>query len=135
MGELVEGDFEVTSWNEEPAAGLEGTVKVTTARIGQRFSGGIEADTIADMVMTYRPDGTAEFVGHHRVLGTLGGRSGSLVLRATGTYDGAVARTDFEVIDGSGTGELDGIRGSGIASADHGSTGTYRFELDFPVGH
>jgi hypothetical protein len=60
MIQHLEGEFEVTSWSEEPAAGLEGTVKVTTARIGQRFSGGIEAETIADMVMTYRPDETAD---------------------------------------------------------------------------
>ncbi len=86
------------------------------------------------MVMTYRPDGSAEFVGHHWVAGAVGGRSGSLVLRASGTYDGAVARTDFEVIEGSGTGELAGTRGSGLASAGHGSTGTYRFELDLPAG-
>ncbi|HLI16402.1 MAG TPA: DUF3224 domain-containing protein [Acidimicrobiales bacterium] len=134
VGDLVEGGFEVTSWSEEPATGLEGTVRVTTARIGQRFTGGIEAETIADMVMTYRSDGTAEFVGHHRVVGSVGDRSGSFVLRATGTYDGAVARTDFEVIEGSGTGGLVGTRGSGVASAGHGSTGTYRFELEGPVG-
>ncbi|MDA8038284.1 MAG: DUF3224 domain-containing protein [Actinomycetota bacterium] len=133
MREVIEGSFEVTSWTEEPATGLEGTVKVTTARIGQRFSGGIEAETVADMVMTYRADGTAEFLGHHRVLGKVGHRSGSFVLRATGFYDGAVASTDFEVIEGSGTGELTGISGSGAASAGHGSTGSHRFEIDLPV--
>ena len=63
----VEGVFEVTSWSEEESTGLEGTAKVTSARIGQRFSGGIEAETIADMVMTYRDDGTADFVGYQRV--------------------------------------------------------------------
>ncbi|HYA44520.1 MAG TPA: DUF3224 domain-containing protein, partial [Acidimicrobiales bacterium] len=115
MAEHVEGGFEVTSWSEELAAGLEGTVKVTTARIGQHFSGGIEADTVADMVMTYRPDGTAEFIGHHRVLGKVGQRSGSFVLRASGSYDGAEARTNFEVIAGSGTGDLEGVAGSGSA--------------------
>jgi len=134
MHEVIEGGSEVTAWTEEPASGLDGTVKVTTARIGQRFSGGIDAETVADMVMTYRPDGTAEFVGHHRVLGKVGQCSGSFVLRASGTYDGGVARTEFEVIDGSGTGDLTGVSGSGSASAGHGSTGTYRFELDVPVG-
>ncbi len=134
MREVIEGSFEVTEWHEEPAVGLEGTAKVTTTRIGQRFSGGIEAETVADMVMTYRLDGTAEFLGHHRVLGKVGQHAGSFVMRATGSYDGSVARTDFEVIDGSGSGELAGISGSGAASAGHGSTGTYRLELDLPGG-
>lgn len=133
MSEHLEGEFEVTSWSEEPAPGLEGTVKVTTARIGQHFTGGIEADTIADMVMTYRPDGTAEFTGHHRVSGRVEQRAGSFVLRALGSYDGSQARTDFEVIAGSGTGDLTGITGSGAAAAGHGSTGTYHFDLDLPV--
>lgn len=134
MAEHVEGGFEVSSWDEKPAEGLEGTAKVTTAQIGQRFTGGIEAETIADMVMTYRPDGTAEFVGHHRVLGQVGGHSGSFVLRANGTYDGAEARTYFEVIPGSGTGELGGITGSGSAAAGHGSKGTYSLDLAIPGG-
>ncbi len=134
MSEHLEGAFEVTSWSEEPAPGLDGTVKVTTARIGQRFTGGIEAETIADMVMTYRPDGTAEFTGHHRVLGRAGQRSGSFVLRASGSYDGTEARTGFEVITGSGTGDLAGVTGSGAAVAGHGSTGTYRLDLDVPLG-
>lgn len=134
MGEELDGTFEVTSWSEEPAAGLEGTAKVSTARIGQRFTGGIEAETVADMVMTYRPDGTADFVGHHRVLGRVGRRGGSFVLRANGTYDGTEARTNFEVIPGSGTGELEGIDGTGSGAAAQGSTGAYRFRLDLPGG-
>lgn len=134
MAQRVEGDFAVTSWNEQPAGGLEGTIKVTTAQIGQRFTGGIEAETVADMVMSYRPDGSAEFVGHHRVLGRVGDHSGSFVLRASGTFDGTEARTSFEVIPASGTGDLDGIAGSGTAAAGHGSTGTYSFDLDLPGG-
>ncbi|MGH9107790.1 MAG: DUF3224 domain-containing protein [Acidimicrobiales bacterium] len=134
MGERLEGTFVVGSWAEEPATGLEGTVKVTTARIEQRFSGGIEAETVADMVMTYRPDGTAEFVGHQRVLGKVGARAGSLVLRAAGRYDGTEARTDFEVIAGSGTAELTGVTGSGNAVAGHGNTGRYSFEVEPPPG-
>jgi len=107
-------------------------VRVTTARIAQRFTGGIQAETVADMVMTYRPDGTADYVGHHRVLGRLRGRSGSFVLQANGTFDGTEARTEFEVIPGSGTGELDGIAGSGSAAAGDGGTGTYSLALHIP---
>src|ERR1700733_14051045 len=97
----VEGSFEVTAWSEEQVDGLEGAGKVTRATIGQRFTGGIEGDTIADMVMTYRDDGTADFVGYHRVQGHLGDKVGSFVLQAIGTYDGDQARTGFAVVPGS----------------------------------
>jgi hypothetical protein len=130
MSQHLDGVFEVTSWSEEAAPGLEGTRKVATARIGQRFTGGVEAETIADMVMTYAEDGTAEFVGYQRVHGRIAGRSGTFVLRGTGRYDGTEARTELEVLPGSGTGELVGVRGHGLASAPHGSTGTYSLELE-----
>ncbi len=132
MKGTFEGTFDVTSWSEVPSVELEGALSVTTARFAQSFSGEIEASTLADMVMTYRPDGTAAFAGLHRVVGLVAGRRGSMVLWATGEFDGAEARTAFLVVEGSGTDEWLGVAGSGDAAAGHGSTGTYRLELDLP---
>ena len=130
MSISAEGSFEVTSWSEEAVDGLPGTAKVTRTRIGQRFAGGIEADTVADMVMTYRDDGTAQFVGYHRVQGHIGDRSGSFVLQAVGEYDGTEARSRFEVVAGSARDDLAGLRGHGTAAAPPGSTGTFHFEVE-----
>jgi hypothetical protein len=130
MSIKVEGSFEVTSWSEEQADGLEQTGKVSRTTIGQHFDGGIEAETIADMVMTYREDGTADFVGYHRVQGRVEDKAGSFVLQAIGSYDGSDARTRFEVVPGSARGELAGLQGTGAGSAAHGSTGVYHFDLD-----
>jgi hypothetical protein len=132
MREHVEGTFEVTSWSEDEVDGLEGTAKVTRATFGQRFSGGVEADTIADTVMTYRQDGTADYVGFQRVAGRLAGRSGTFVLQAIGSFDGRVARADVTVVPGSGTGELVRLRGRGSAEVPLGTSGTYAldYELD-----
>jgi Protein of unknown function (DUF3224) len=128
----AEGKFEVTSWSEEQAEGLEDTAKVTKATFGQRFSGGIEADTVADTVMTYRPDGTADYVGFQRVSGRLDGRRGSFVFQAVGGFDGQVARADITVVPGSGTDELAGLRGTGTVAVPMGMSGTYSldYELD-----
>ncbi len=130
MAQHVEGSFEVTSWSEEQASGLEESLKVTTAAIGQRFIGGIEADTVTDTVMAYNDDGTAEFVAYQRVVGRVGDKSGSFVLRGFGTYDGNEARTELEVIPGSARGELSGLTGRGVAVAPHGSTGSFHFDLE-----
>jgi hypothetical protein len=131
MTREAKGDFEVTSWSEEPAPGLEGTSKVTVARIGQRYTGDIEADTVSDLVMTYREDGTADYLGFQRVLGHFDGRKGSFVLQATGTFDGGEATTTLSVVPGSGKGDLAGLSGTGTAVAPQGSTGTYTLECDF----
>ena len=53
------------------------------------------------------------------ITGTIGGRSGSLVLRGTGTYDGTTARGVSTIVPGSGTGGLAGISGSAESVSTH----------------
>jgi Protein of unknown function (DUF3224) len=130
MATHVESAFEVTAWSEDQASGLEGTAKVTVATIGQRFTGGIDAETISDLVMTYRDDGTADFAGYQRVEGRIGDKAGTFVLRGLGEFDGKEARTRLEVVPGSATGDLAGLRGSGLAVAPRGSTGTLSFDYE-----
>jgi hypothetical protein len=132
MTEHVEGTFEVTSWTEEPADGLDATAKVTRATIGQRLAGGIEATTLSETVMTYRDDGTADFLGFQRVLGQIGRRAGSFVLQTVGTFDGSEARSTTSVVPGSGKGDLANLRGTGTSAAPLGTSGT--FTLDYDLG-
>ncbi len=130
MSVHVEGSFELTSWEENPAEGLAGTAKVTVAAFGQKFAGGVDAETTVNAVMTYREDGTADIVGFQRVLGAIGDREGSFVLTWIGVFDGTQARAELSVVPGSGTGELTGIRGTGTSGAPHGSRGEFSFDYD-----
>jgi uncharacterized protein DUF3224 len=79
--------------------------------------------------MCYRADGTADYVGLERIVGRLGGRAGSFVLRSTGAYDGSEARATFSVVHGSATGELTGLEGEGHFAAPHGQQG--KLQLDY----
>jgi Protein of unknown function (DUF3224) len=130
MTEHVEGTFEVTSWDEEQAKGLDDAAKVTRATIGQRLAGGIEAETVSDTVMAYREDGTADYVGFERVVGRLGRRSGSFVLQTVGTFDGQEARATTSVVPGSGTGDLVRLHGTGTVAALTGTKGTFSLDFD-----
>lgn len=130
MSTHAEGTFEVTSFSEQPAEGLDGTAKVSRATFAQRFSGDVEADTVADTLMTYREDGTADYVGYQRVRGRLGGREGSFVLQAIGGFDGTVARADVTVVPGTGTGDLVGLAGTGSVAVPLGTSGTYTLAYD-----
>jgi hypothetical protein len=82
------------------------------------------------MVMTYRDDGTAEFAGYQRVQGRIGDQAGTFVLRGLGQFDGKEARTNLEVVPGSATGDLTGMRGTGQSAAPLGSTGTYSLDYE-----
>src|SRR6266498_1123555 len=65
--------------------------------------------------------------------GQVGDRSGSFVVRADGVFEDGAATTTWQVIDGSGSGELRGIRGTGKAVAASGQPGG-TFTLDYDLG-
>lgn len=64
-------------------------------------------------VMTHLDSGNAVFLGYEKMAGSLGGRTGSFVLRHTGSYGGGKATAELEVVKGSGTDELVGLSGTG----------------------
>ena len=66
------------------------------------------------------------------MVGSLAGRTGSFVLRADGTFSGGQALTNWQVVDGSATGQLRGLRGTGTAVTTSGSGG--EFTLDYELG-
>ena len=125
------GSFQVLSGGEEPYDELDGGIRLTHASGAQAFSGHIEGDGSVHWLMLYRADKTAHFVGLQRITGSIGGRTGSVVLAAEGDHDGAESRIRLIVIDGSGTGELTGITGKGRLVAP-GRTGSYELDYELP---
>jgi hypothetical protein len=129
MAEHAEGTFKVTSWDENTTQELDGKAKVTRAVMTFAYAGGIEGESRVESAMYYRDDGTAVYTGLEHVTGRIAGRSGSFVVKLDGTWDGTEVPSVWEVVAGSGTGDL---RGTGTASAESGSEG--RFTLDYEFG-
>lgn len=130
MGAQAGGTFTVTSWDENTYQELAGKTKLSKARMGFRLEGGLEGDLICDTFMYYREDGTAEYTGLQHFTGTAGGRRGTCVMVADGTYDGREARGSWRVIPGSGTDALAGLTGSGESVSSGPSGGTYSLGYD-----
>jgi hypothetical protein len=128
----AEGTFTVASWAEETYQELDGKAKLTSAKVGYRLSGDIEGDATWTAVMYYREDGTAEFTGLQHLTGQIGGRAGTCVMVADGTFADGAASGTWRVIEGSGTGALAGLRGSGTSVATSEPPGTYT--LDYELG-
>lgn len=123
--------FEIVSWDEQPYD--EAGPKLVRCRVHCRYAGDMEGESSWEALMVYGTDGTASYVGLERFTGMVAGRSGSVVLRQTGTFDGAAAHTAWTVLPGSGTGELRSLRGEGGYSAGEGrhvpeTTLSYSFE-------
>ena len=130
MAERATGEFTVSAWDESTYQELDGGAKLTRASVTFGFSGDLAAAGSWEALMCYRADGTANFTGLQRTTGSLNGREGSFVLRAYGTFTDGAAKTSWHVIDGSGTGQLAGLRGSGEAVSTGGSGGTFAFEYE-----
>ena len=112
--------FAIKAWDEKPYSESQGQPKLTRASVTKSYTGDIEGDAHVEYLMMYRSDGSASFVGLERVVGRIGGRSGSFVLQRTGTFEGGQAREAYTVVAGSATGELQGLRGDGSSSVGHG---------------
>ena len=116
---LTQATFKILSWDEEPFDEPEDGPKLTRAHIRKSFHGDLSGTGNLMYLMTHFESGVATFLGFEKVVGTLGGRTGSFVLRHTGTYDGQKATADYEVVPGSGTNQLAGLSGTGSFSAGH----------------
>jgi hypothetical protein len=124
------GTFTVSSWDENTYEELDGGGKLTKATVTFAFSGDLEGQGQWDAVMCYRDDGTATFTGYQRTTGTLGGRTGTFVLRADGTFENGEAKSIWQVVDGSAIGDLRGLTGTGQAVATATPPGTFTFEYE-----
>ncbi|HEY3054992.1 MAG TPA: DUF3224 domain-containing protein [Thermoanaerobaculia bacterium] len=130
MTRRAAGMFEVKSWNE--VAYDEEGPKLTRASVIKELRGEIEGLGKAEYLMMYRNDGSASFVGLERIVGRIGTRKGSFVLQHIGTFAGGLAKETWVVVPGSGTGDLEGLRGEGGYESAH--AGQYRITLDYEIG-
>ena len=109
----VMGRLEVKTWDEKPYNEMEGGPKLTRASVTESWHGDIAGEGTVEYLMTYRDDGSANFVRVERVVGRVGDRSGSFVLQGSGTFESGTAKGTWLVVPGAATGDLRGLRGEG----------------------
>ena len=123
--------FEVKSWDEHTLSDVDGRAKITRASVQFAYHGDLEGEGSVAYLMTYGENGSAAVIAMERVTGSLAGRTGTFVLQHQGSYADGTARGAFIIVDGSGTGALAGVRGSGLTVAQH--EGPMTFELDYDL--
>jgi hypothetical protein len=101
---------------EEPDQGPQ----LVEIHVVETFSGDIEADGVARFLQVSSAEDAASFVGLERVSGRIGDRSGSFVLQDQGTLEGTTVSGQWFVVPGSGTADLEGLRGEGGFTAQLG---------------
>jgi Protein of unknown function (DUF3224) len=131
MKRSAEARFTIKSWDEKPFSEGQDLPRLTRATVVKTYTGDIAGDAEVEYLMMYRSDGSAAFVGLERVVGRIGGKSGSFVLQRTGVFEGGQAKESYSVIPGSATGELRGLLGDGSSSVGHGME--HPFTLDYEL--
>ncbi|MEV0245504.1 DUF3224 domain-containing protein [Nocardia sp. NPDC050712] len=118
------GTVESKTWEQSEYADLGAPgPKLTTAKGFDLYRGDLEGDADWQGLMFTADDGNGTFDSLQRTRGTLGGRTGTFVLRMTGTFTATgESRADWSVVPGSGTGELTGLTGTGGYESSAGNT-------------
>src|ERR1043165_2447321 len=120
MKKTANARFAIKNWDEKPYSEESGQPKLTRASVTKTFTGDLEGESRVEYTMMYRSDQSATFVGMERFAGTLAGKKGTFVLERTGVFEGGQAKESYTVVEGSGTGELRGLKGEGKSSVGHG---------------
>lgn len=126
MTEEGNGTFEV---DLAPApAELDGAVD--RFEFEKTFSGDIEGTGRGVMLSCGDPKkGAAGYVAIEVVSGSLGGRQGSFALQQLGMISNGTQTLDYEIVPGSGQGELEGLVGSLELAIE--ADGTHRYKLTY----
>ena len=131
MKKRANARFAIKSWDEKPYSEGQDLPKLTRARVMKTFTGDIEGEGQVEYLMMYRSDGSAAFVGLERVVGRIGGKTGTFVLQRIGVFETGQAKETYSIVPGSATGELQGLRGDGSSAVGHGME--HPFSLDYDL--
>ena len=117
MSTPAKATFQIKGWDEKTwdgkvAKDVKGA-KTTHARVKTVYKGDIQGEGQREYLMVYREDETGNSIGLERIVGKVGGRSGSFVIQSTGTFVGHTVKGTWFIVPGSGTDELQGLSGEG----------------------
>ena len=117
-------------YDEEPYGEAEG-VEVSRVHISRTFTGDLEGESTAELLIA-KSEGGGGYVGHDRISGSLGGRSGGFVFQHQGIIGPEGVSNTGTIVPGTGTGGLAGITGDGTMLADEDGNHTLTLSYELP---
>jgi uncharacterized protein DUF3224 len=100
MTKSAKARFAIKSWDEKPYSEGQDQPRLTRASVIKTYTGDIEGEAQVEYLMMYRRDGSATFVGLERVVGRIGGKTGTFVLQRNGIFESGQAKESYSVIPG-----------------------------------
>ncbi|AZI57679.1 DUF3224 domain-containing protein [Nakamurella antarctica] len=109
--------FEIQQSDSAPDEWAGGMLGHT--RWEKQFVGALNGNSVVEAVYCMVTDGPAIYVAIERFDCELDGRTGTFVLTHRASTLDDVQQAEWRIVEGSGTGELAGITGSGRITDDH----------------
>ena len=130
--------YTVQQWKEDAWQVISLEVKLTKASVEYVLKGDIDAKAKVEYLMYYNyfdakdpHKSSAEYVGMMHIEGKIAGKTRSFAADDSGLFEGGAAYSTLRILEGSGTGALKGIKGTGKYRADKDN---YYFELEYELG-
>jgi hypothetical protein len=117
-------------YDEEPYAEAD-SAELSRVHISRSFTGDLEGSGTAELLIA-KAEGGGGYVGHDRIRGTLGGKSGSFVFQHGGILSLEGVTNTGTIVPCTGTGELSGITGEGTMLADDEGNHTLTLHYELP---
>lgn len=128
MTRTAHGTFDV----EFPTTGSELDGTVQRLEFAKTFHGDLNAAGRGILLSGGDPQaGSAGYVAIETITGQLDGLAGEFAMQQFGTMHNGARTLHYEVVPGSGTGELEGI--TGLLHLTIEDDGTHRYELDYTL--
>jgi hypothetical protein len=139
VGAMTTATITITgkSWDETREGDVDAAHAIGQAKFTTEWAGDIAGTSTCWLLIAYVAGDPADpqslegpYSGYEQVHASIGDRSGTFVLAASGEHTGSVARTQVRIVAGSGTGDLEGLSGSGSYAAD---AMQYTMTLDYEL--
>lgn len=127
----MKNTFEIRSWDEAPYLEFESTAKYSRAKLDKRYAGALNGVGQLEYLMTYNQSGAAYFVGIEHFEGEIDGKTGTFSIAHSGSFEKSTVTSEFEVIEGSQTGKLVGLKGQGSYITGHSMIVDFEFDYAF----
>ena len=129
-GTRFSGTFILDSWDQQDDAPRDGSV-LSHVRLAKTLSGDLVGTSTADLLLIGTDSGSRAYCGFERLTGAVAGRTGSFMLRHAAEGDAAGGWMTWQVMIGSGTDELTGVRGEGQIVRHEDGGHSYTLDLSF----
>jgi hypothetical protein len=108
--------FDVIDWKEDKVWQADDGSSLSMVAAQYRYSGDINGDSRSNMELMYHANGASHFVALERIVASVDGKEGGLILRHSGIHENQAATGECEIVHA--TGELEGMRGAGNYRAE-----------------